>query len=117
MCLPILAEGSLTILSTILSPDISPEEVAAFRSLNKISPVPEIPRKYEIKKISFFFSLKKLVTSRKSERSRKEIKSKKREIGIVNSPNTSGLQRQKMQTKKSKQLFIFKRHLVGFTLS
>lgn len=110
--LPNLAEGLSSTLSTVLSPDTSLEEITASRPLNKISPVPEIPRKYKIsKKISLFFSLKELVTSRKSERSREEIKSRRREIGSVNSPNTSGLQRQKMQTKKSKQLFIFKRHL------
>jgi hypothetical protein len=71
--LPILAEGSLTTLSTILSPDTSPEETTASRPLNKISPVQEIPRKYQIsKKYLPFFSLKELVISRKSEEARRK---------------------------------------------
>jgi hypothetical protein len=40
--LPILAEGSLSNLSIIISPGTSPEEITASRPLNKISPVPEI---------------------------------------------------------------------------
>jgi len=40
--LPILAEVSLSNLSTIISPDTSREEITASRPLNKISPVPEI---------------------------------------------------------------------------
>lgn len=40
--LPILAEGSLSNLSTIISPDTSPEEITVSRPLNKISQIPEI---------------------------------------------------------------------------
>ena len=40
--LPILAEGSLSNLNTIISPDTSPEEITASRPLNKIRPIPEI---------------------------------------------------------------------------
>ena len=40
--LPVLTGVSLSNLSTITSPDTSPEEITASRILNKISPVPEI---------------------------------------------------------------------------
>lgn len=76
--LPILAEGSLSTLSAIISPEISPEEITASRPLNITSIVPEIQRKYLNKKKHLpFFSLKKLVTSRKSKRSKEEINSNK----------------------------------------
>jgi hypothetical protein len=56
--------------------------------LKKISPVPKIPRKYLIGKIiSLFLSLKKIMVSKKIERSKEGIKSKGREIESVNSPN------------------------------
>ena len=50
--------------------------------MKKISPVPQIPKKKSLLKIAtlFFLSLKKLIISRKSERSKEEIKAKIREI-------------------------------------
>jgi len=56
--------------------------------LKKISPVPKIPRKYLIDKITnIFLSLKKIIISRKTEISKEDIKSKSRESESVNSPN------------------------------
>jgi hypothetical protein len=52
------------------------------------------------KKQLSFLSLKKLIVSRKRERSKEEIKSKGREIESVSSPNTSDLKRQKTQENK-----------------
>jgi len=50
--------------------------------------VPKIPRKYLIVKITnLFLSLKKIIISRKIERSKEGIKSKGRESESVNSPN------------------------------
>jgi hypothetical protein len=54
----------------------------------KIGPVPKIPRKYLCDKITnLFLSLKKIIISRKTERSKEDIKSKVRKIESLNSPN------------------------------
>jgi hypothetical protein len=75
------------LLSTILPSDTSLEELPSSRLL-KISPVPKLPRKYLIGKITnFFLSLKKIIISRKIERSKEDIKSNGREIESVNSAN------------------------------
>jgi hypothetical protein len=74
-------------VGTILPSETSLEETTSSRLL-RISPVPKIPRKYSIEKIGTpVLLLKKLIIPRKSEGC-KEIKSKSREIGSVNSPNT-----------------------------
>ena len=100
------AEPSLSTKSIILPSDSSPEEITVSRLL-QISPLPKIPRKYSIEKLQHTSSLKKLIISRKIERSKKEIKSRSRDVESVNRPNTSSVQRQKVQRKKSiKQIFI-----------
>jgi hypothetical protein len=72
--------------------------------LKKINLLTEITRSYSISKnknqLSFFLQ-KKLIIPRKSERSKEEIKSKKREIRSVNSSNTLYLQVQEIQKNKS----------------
>jgi hypothetical protein len=71
-------------ISAELSSDTSPEEISSSR-LSKISPVPK-------KKIAtVFLSLKKLIMSRKREKSKGEIMKKSREMESINNPNTSGL--------------------------
>jgi hypothetical protein len=82
--LPISAGPSLNTLNTTLH-----------------SPVPKIPRKYSISEKKTLFPLKKLIISRKSERIKEEIKSKSRKIESVKSPDTSGVQFQKMQKMNS----------------
>ena len=72
---------SLSTPSTVLPSDISPEELTSSRLLKKVSPVPKIPRKYPIEKIAivfFFLPLKKLIISKKSERSKEEISQEQR---------------------------------------
>jgi hypothetical protein len=59
-----------------------------------MSPGLKIPRKYSIK--NSLLSLKKLIISKKSERSIEEIKSKNREIESLNNSNTSSIQGEKM---------------------
>jgi len=81
-------ETSLSTKTIILLSDSSPEEIPASR-LSQISLLSKIPRKYSIEKLQRTSSLKKLIISRKSERSKKEIKSKSRDIESVNSPNIS----------------------------
>jgi hypothetical protein len=82
----ISAEPSLSTQSTILPSKTSFDETAAFRHLKKISPEPKIPRKCSIEKQNYLFlSLNKLIISRKSERSKEEIKYKIREIRSINS--------------------------------
>ena len=67
----------------------------------KISPVPKILRKYLFDKITnLFLSLKKIIISRKTERSKEDIKSKVRKIESLNI-KYSDLQGQKMQRKKT----------------
>ena len=62
--LPISAEASLNIRSTILLSDVSREEITS-SILLKISPVPKKPRKYSIeKRATLFLSLKKLILFR-----------------------------------------------------
>jgi hypothetical protein len=62
--LPISAETSLNIRSTILLSDVSPEEITS-SILLKISPVPKKPRKYSIeKRATLFLSLKELILFR-----------------------------------------------------
>jgi hypothetical protein len=78
--LPISAEPSLSTKSIILPSDFSPEEITGSRLFQKISLLPKIPRKYSIEKLQHTSSLKRLIISRKSERSKKEIKSKNREL-------------------------------------
>jgi len=70
---------SLSTLSSVLSSDISPEEIPSSRLLKKISLVPKIPRKYPIEKVAIaFLSVKKLTISKKSERSKEEISQEQR---------------------------------------
>jgi hypothetical protein len=52
--LPISAEPSFSTLRTVIPSDPSPERITASRFLKKISPLPEIPRKYSIDKIATF---------------------------------------------------------------
>jgi hypothetical protein len=99
--LPISVEPFLSTKNTILPSDSSPEEITAFRLLQKISLLLKIPKIYSTKKLQNTSSPKKLIISKKSERSKKEIKSKSRDIESVNSPNKSRVQRQKMQRNKS----------------
>ena len=94
--LPISAELFLSTKSAILLSDYSPEEITTSRLSQKISVLLKIPRIYSIEKLQHTSSLKKLIISRKNERSKKEIKSKCRDIESLNSPNTSRVQRQKM---------------------
>jgi len=112
--LPISAEASLNTLRNILLSDISPEEITSCRLL-KISPVTKKPRKYSHEKRAtlLFIAEEANIISRKSEISKEEIKSKSREIESLNSPNTSGLQGQKMQKKEvnKNRSFIIKRQL------
>jgi hypothetical protein len=84
----ISAKPSLSTKSTILPSESSPEEITASRLSHKISLLPKIHRKYSIEKLQHTSSLKKLQISRKSERSKKEIKSKSGDVGRVNSLNT-----------------------------
>jgi hypothetical protein len=91
-------------LSAVLPSYTSPDEITSSRLFKKASPVLKIARKGTVarKQVSFFFLLpKKLTVSRRSERSKEEIKSKSREIESVSSANTFGLQGQKTQKNKS----------------
>jgi hypothetical protein len=88
-------------LSAVLPSDSSPDEITSSILLKKASPVLKIARKGSVaKKQLSFLSPKKLIVSRKGERSEKEIISKSREIESVSSPNTSGLQGQRTQKNK-----------------
>jgi hypothetical protein len=100
--LPISAEAYLNVLSNTLLSDIFPEEITSC-TLLKISPITKKkPRKYSLEKRAtvFFIAEEANIISRKNEISKEEIKSKSREIESINSPNTSGLQGQKIQKKE-----------------
>jgi hypothetical protein len=70
----ISAELSLKTLSTIFSSDISPEEITSSRLLKKISPVPKIPRKYPIEKISIVFFITEEVNNIEEKRKKQRGK-------------------------------------------
>jgi hypothetical protein len=86
-----------------------PWEVTPSRLL-EICPVRKILRKYSISETQLFCSHWRSEEKRKNREGNK-VK-EQRKIESVSSPNTSGLQRQKMQEKNSsKKIFIIKRHL------
>jgi len=89
----IAAETSFCTLNTTLLFVTSPEEITSSTLLKKLSLGQKAQRKYSIEKIvTVFFFPKKLIISRKSERSKEEITPKSREIESANSPSFSGLQ-------------------------
>ena len=72
--LPNSAKPSISNLSSWFPSDIPPKETTASRLL-EMSPVPKIPWKLSIsKRYLSFFSLKKLIISRKRERSKDHVK-------------------------------------------
>jgi hypothetical protein len=109
--LTISAGTSFCTLSTKLPFDTSPEEMTSSTLLKKLSLGPKSPRKYSIKKISTvsFLSPMKLIISKKSERSKEEIRPKGREIESAKSPNFSGLQVRKFRKEVNKNRYSLSR--------